>query len=70
MSIGKPLAGVRVIESSMLGPAEMGGLLADLGADVVKVEPPDGDITRLWGRVVGGVPDITTSTTPESATSA
>jgi crotonobetainyl-CoA:carnitine CoA-transferase CaiB-like acyl-CoA transferase len=40
------LAGVRVIESSMLGPAEMGGLLADLGADVVKVEPPQGDYGR------------------------
>jgi len=46
MSIGKPLAGVRVVESSMLGPAEMGGLLADLGADVVKVEPPGGDYGR------------------------
>lgn len=41
-----PLAGVRVIESSMLGPAEMGGLLADLGADVIKVEPPGGDYGR------------------------
>jgi crotonobetainyl-CoA:carnitine CoA-transferase CaiB-like acyl-CoA transferase len=40
------LAGVRIIESSMLGPAEMGGLLADLGADVVKVEPPSGDYGR------------------------
>ncbi len=30
----------------MLGPAEMGGLLADLGADVVKVEPPGGDYGR------------------------
>jgi crotonobetainyl-CoA:carnitine CoA-transferase CaiB-like acyl-CoA transferase len=40
------LAGVRVIESSMLGPAEMGGLLADLGADVIKVEPPGGDYGR------------------------
>ena len=40
------LSGVRVIESSMLGPAEMGGLLADLGADVIKVEPPGGDYGR------------------------
>jgi crotonobetainyl-CoA:carnitine CoA-transferase CaiB-like acyl-CoA transferase len=40
------LSGVRVVESSMLGPAEMGGLLADLGADVIKVEPPTGDYGR------------------------
>jgi crotonobetainyl-CoA:carnitine CoA-transferase CaiB-like acyl-CoA transferase len=40
------LEGVRVVESSMLGPAEMGGLLADLGADVIKVEPPGGDYGR------------------------
>ena len=40
------LSGVRVVESSMLGPAEMGGLLADLGADVIKVEPPQGDYGR------------------------
>ncbi len=46
MAQGAPLAGVRVIESSMLGPAEMGGLLADLGADVIKVEPPGGDYGR------------------------
>jgi crotonobetainyl-CoA:carnitine CoA-transferase CaiB-like acyl-CoA transferase len=41
-----PLAGVRVVESSMLGPAELGGLLADLGADVIKVEPLQGDYGR------------------------
>jgi crotonobetainyl-CoA:carnitine CoA-transferase CaiB-like acyl-CoA transferase len=41
-----PLSGLRVIESSLLGPAEMGGLLADLGADVIKVEPPGGDYGR------------------------
>lgn len=40
------LDSVRVIESSMLGPAEMGGLLADLGAEVIKVEPPGGDYGR------------------------
>jgi crotonobetainyl-CoA:carnitine CoA-transferase CaiB-like acyl-CoA transferase len=41
-----PLSGVRVVESSMLGPAELGGLLADLGAQVIKVEPPQGDYGR------------------------
>jgi crotonobetainyl-CoA:carnitine CoA-transferase CaiB-like acyl-CoA transferase len=46
MASGAPLAGVRIIESSMLGPAEMGGLLADLGAQVIKVEPPQGDYGR------------------------
>lgn len=46
MAAGAPLAGVRIIESSMLGPAEMGGLLADLGAEVIKVEPPQGDYGR------------------------
>jgi len=46
MTQGAPLEGVRVVESSMLGPAELGGLLADLGADVVKVEPLQGDYGR------------------------
>jgi crotonobetainyl-CoA:carnitine CoA-transferase CaiB-like acyl-CoA transferase len=45
-----PLAGLLVADCStvLAGPyATM--LLGDLGADVVKVEPPDGDATRGWG---------------------
>ena len=43
---GGPLAGVRVIESSLLGPAAIGTQLADLGAEVIKVESPAGDYIR------------------------
>ena len=47
-----PLAGVRVIEAGQLlaGPF-CGQLLGDLGAEVIKIEPPGaGDPMRLWGR--------------------
>ncbi|HYF46360.1 MAG TPA: CoA transferase, partial [Acidimicrobiales bacterium] len=40
------LAGVRVIESSLLGPGQLTTFLSDLGADVIKVEPPQGDYIR------------------------
>src|SRR3954465_15961541 len=50
-----PLAGVRVIESSMLGPAAITTHLADLGAEVIKVESPQGDYIRemTWPVVEG-----------------
>ncbi len=33
-----------------------GRMLSDLGADVVKVEPPDGDVTRFWGKEISNIP--------------
>src|ERR671917_210278 len=48
----RPLEGVRVIEmGSLLAGPFCGQLLADFGAEVIKLEPPGkGDPMRLWGR--------------------
>jgi crotonobetainyl-CoA:carnitine CoA-transferase CaiB-like acyl-CoA transferase len=50
-----PLAGVRIVECSMLGPGAISTHLADLGATVIKVEPPSGDYIRqmTWPIVEG-----------------
>ena len=49
----QPLEGVRVVELAVAvqGPAA-GGFLAEMGADVIKVEPPRGDPNR-WFRGIG-----------------
>jgi crotonobetainyl-CoA:carnitine CoA-transferase CaiB-like acyl-CoA transferase len=51
----KPLAGIRVIELAnfIAGPLA-GTLLADMGADVIKVEPPGGDMARATPPIRNG----------------
>ncbi|HEY1842506.1 MAG TPA: CoA transferase [Mycobacterium sp.] len=53
------LDGLHVVEiaDEISGPY-CGKLLVDLGADVTKVEPPEGDPLRRWGPFPGGEPDV------------
>ncbi|MDP6550500.1 MAG: CoA transferase, partial [Dehalococcoidia bacterium] len=51
-----PLGSLRVIESSLLGPGAIGTHLADLGAEVIKVEAPAGDYIReMTWPIIDGV---------------
>ena len=61
-SQGPPLSGVRVVEvCDSIAGAHCGKLLAHMGAEVTKVEPPEGDAARDHGAFPGGAPDAETS---------
>lgn len=56
MSDNSPLEDLKILDlSRVLAGPFAGRMLADLGADVVKVEPPDKDVTRLWGKKIGNI---------------
>jgi crotonobetainyl-CoA:carnitine CoA-transferase CaiB-like acyl-CoA transferase len=53
-----PLEGLRVIElGERVAAPYCGRLFAESGAEVIKVEPPGGDVTRRWGPFPGDEPD-------------
>jgi crotonobetainyl-CoA:carnitine CoA-transferase CaiB-like acyl-CoA transferase len=63
MHTGAPLKGLKVVElARILAGPWIGQTLADLGADVIKVEAPEGDDTRRWG------PPFIERTLPNGAT--
>lgn len=53
----RPLDGYRVLDLSNETGFLCGRMLAELGADVVKIEPPSGDPARFRPPYVGGVAD-------------
>src|SRR5438445_8596019 len=55
MPVAEPLAHLRVVDLTDLRGALAGRILADLGADVIKVEPPGGDPGRLRPPFAGNV---------------
>ena len=57
MTRARPLAGLQVLDlSRVLSGPSCGKALVDLGASVIKVEPPEGDLTRTARPRVGGIP--------------
>ena len=61
MSAILPFTGLRVLElAAVLAGPQVGQFFAELGAEVLKIEPPAGDVTRTW-RTPGDDPDSSVS---------
>jgi crotonobetainyl-CoA:carnitine CoA-transferase CaiB-like acyl-CoA transferase len=61
MTSSLPFADLRVLElAAVLAGPQVGQFFAELGATVLKVEPPAGDVTRTW-RTPGDDPDSSVS---------
>lgn len=60
-----PMDGFRVVELGIwVAAPAAGAILADWGADVIKVEPPTGDPARTFGRMLGLDPDLGAASNP------
>lgn len=56
MTTQYPLTGIKVLDlSRVLAGPFAGRMLCDLGAEVIKVEPPDRDVTRTLGKKIGSI---------------
>ena len=54
-----PLEGIKVVDlTAMVSGPVAGMMLADQGADVIKVEPPEGELVRFMGEPFNGIPAI------------
>jgi crotonobetainyl-CoA:carnitine CoA-transferase CaiB-like acyl-CoA transferase len=61
--MGAVLSGLKVVElTHMVAGPSCGQVLGDLGADITKVEPPQGDVTRRMGPMAGGIAALYAST--------
>ena len=70
MSNQLPFAGLRVLElAAVLAGPQVGQFFAELGADVLKIEPPTGDVTRSWKTAAEAVSEATAGT-PAASVSA
>jgi crotonobetainyl-CoA:carnitine CoA-transferase CaiB-like acyl-CoA transferase len=54
MTMAGPMEGINVVELGVwVAAPAAGGILADWGADIIKIEPPTGDPARMFGRMLG-----------------